>query len=189
MILYAVGVRRWWVVLSSLALLVVMCWSVGTSEVPVPTLASGLGSSQLAYFTPLLVVVSVMYCLERQLHACESTAVLPVRRLDQGAIVVTAVLVHAAGLTAGMDVARNTVLLLALALLVRSVANEAAAAGACLGFLIVNVLLGRVQSPDGLESHSWWAVALYSSSSVAAWLAAVLFFVAVLPLVSVRHSR
>lgn len=180
MIGYAVKVRRWWAVPVALALVMSVCWMAGASEVPVPTLAAGMGSAQLAYFTPVLIIIAVMYCFERRLSDVEATAVPPVRLLDRGAVVLTAVLAHGAGLVVGMDVARNTVLLLALALIARRLANEATAAGAGLGFLIINILLGRVYSPDGIATHSWWAVALYPSGSVSAWLVSVALFVCAL---------
>lgn len=119
------------------------------SEVPVPSLTSGMGSTQLAYFAPALVVIAVMYCLDRQLYEAETTAVLPVRRFDQGAVILTAVLAHAAGLVVGMDIARNATLLLALALLMLRLANEATAAAAGLMFLVINLILGRTYNPDG----------------------------------------
>ncbi|WP_406486664.1 hypothetical protein [Streptomyces sp. NBC_01563] len=123
-----------------------------------------------------------MYCLERQLHEAETTAALPVRRFDQGAIILTAVLAHAAGLMVGMDIARNVTILLGIALLTRRLANEATAAGAGLMFLIINVILGRVIGPDGHSTHSWWAIVLYPSGNMLAWLVAVALFAVALPL-------
>ncbi|MFJ2560644.1 MULTISPECIES: hypothetical protein [unclassified Streptomyces] len=183
---YALVVRRWWAVPAALVLLVAVCWTVGASEVPVPSLAGGMGGAQLAYFTPVLIVVAVMYCLDRHLHEAETTAVLHVHRFDQGAVVLAVVLAHAAGPVVGMDVARNVTLLLALALLTRRIANEATAAAAGLMFLIINLILGRAYNPDGHTTHTWWAVALYPSSSMAAWLAATALFALALPLASSR---
>lgn len=177
---YAIKVRRWWAAPSALVVVMLVCWMAGTSEVPVPTLAGGMGSAQLAYFTPVLVIIAVVYCFERRLGDVEATAVVSVRWLDRGATVFVAVLAQGAGLVVGMDVARNAVLLLALALIVRRLTNEATAAGAALGFLIVNILLGRVYSPDGVASYSWWAVALYPSGSAAAWLFSVALFLCAL---------
>ncbi|MFD7314080.1 MULTISPECIES: hypothetical protein [unclassified Streptomyces] len=179
---YAITVRHWWVVPAALALLVVVCWTVGASEVPVPSLIGGMGSAQLAYFSPVLIVLAVMYCLERQLREAEITAVLSVRRFDQGAIVLTAVLAHAAGVVVGMDVARNVTLLLALGLVTRRLANEATAAAAGLMFLIINLILGRAYNPDGYTTHTWWAVALYPAGSLTAWLVAVALLALALPL-------
>ncbi|MGW2183942.1 hypothetical protein ACWCXX_39420 [Streptomyces sp. NPDC001732] len=185
---YAITVRRWWSAPAALAMLVAVCWTVGASEVPVPSLTSGMGSAQLAYFTPILIVVAVMYCLERQLHEAETTAVLPVLRFDQGAIILTAALAHAAGLVVGMDIARNVTLLLALALLTRRVANEATAAGAGLMLLIINLILGRAYNPDGFATHTWWAIALYPSDSMTAWLVTVVLFALALLLAFSRTS-
>ncbi|MFJ4919828.1 hypothetical protein [Streptomyces sp. NPDC088725] len=173
---YAIAVRRWWAIPAALALLVVVCWTMGASEVPVPSLFSGTGSAQLAYFTPVLIVIAVMYCLERQLREAETTAVLPVHRFDQGAVILTAALAHAAGLVVGMDIARNVTLLLALALLTRRLTNEATAAGAGLMLLVINLILGRAYNPDGYATHTWWAIALYPSDSMTAWLVTVAVF-------------
>ncbi|MFH8474824.1 hypothetical protein [Streptomyces sp. NPDC018000] len=142
-----------------------------------PSLTSGMGSAQLAYFTPVLVAVAVMYCLERRILDVEITAVLPIRRFDQGAVVLTVVLAHLAGLVVGMDIARNVTVLLALGLLTRRLLNEAAAAAAGLMFLVINLILGRAYGPDGHVAHTWWAIALYPSNSMTAWLAAVALFV------------
>ncbi|MFJ2560265.1 MULTISPECIES: hypothetical protein [unclassified Streptomyces] len=100
--------------------------------------------------------------------------------------VVTMVLAHAAGPVVGMDVARNVTLLPALALLTRRSANEATAAAAGLMFLTTNVALGRAYNPDGHTTHTWRAVALYPSSSMAAWLAATALFALALRLASSR---
>ncbi|MFD9605133.1 hypothetical protein ACFVRD_45415 [Streptomyces sp. NPDC057908] len=185
---YAITVRRWWSAPAALALLVAVCWTVGASEVPVPSLFGATGSAQLAYFTPVLIVIAVMYCLDRHLHDVETTAVQPVQRFDQGAIILTAALAHAAGLVVGMDIARNVTLLLALGLLTRRLANEATAAGAGMMFLVINLILGRVYNPDGHKAHAWWAVALYPSNSMTAWLVAVALFALALPLAFSRTS-
>ncbi|MFB6815613.1 hypothetical protein ACFCV8_13835 [Streptomyces sp. NPDC056347] len=185
---YATAVRRWWAGPSALVLLVVVCWSVGASEVPVPSLTGATGSSQLAYFTPVLIVIAVMYCLDRHLGNAEATAVRPIRRFDRSAVVLTAAFAHLAGLVVGMDIARNVTLLLALGLLTRRLANEATAAGVALMFLIINLILGRAYSPDGQRAHTWWAVTLYPSDSVAAWLAAVALFLLSLTLAFPRNA-
>ncbi|NDZ80546.1 hypothetical protein G3I19_18840 [Streptomyces sp. SID10853] len=185
---YAITVRRWWAVPAALAVLVLICSAIGTSTVPVPSLTRGAGGAQLAYFTPVLVVIAVMYCLERQLHEAETTAVLPVRLLDQGAVVLTALLAHGAGLLVGMDIARNVTLLLGIALLVRRMANEATAAGAGLMFLILNIILGRAIGPNGHSTHAWWAIVLYPSGNMPAWLLAVALFALALPLAFSRTS-
>ncbi|MFJ8002466.1 hypothetical protein ACIQ7D_36080 [Streptomyces sp. NPDC096310] len=185
---YAITVRRWWAVPAALALLIVVCWTVGASEVPVPSLTSGMGSAQLAYFTPVLIVIAVVYCLDRQLREAETTAVLPVGRFDQGAIIFAVLLTHVAGTMVGMDIARNVTLLLALALVTRRLANEATAAASGLMLLIINLILGRAYNPDGYATHTWWAVALYPSGSVAAWLVAIALFALALPLTFSRTS-
>lgn len=178
---YAIAVRRWWTVPLAYVLLVAVGGSLGDGMVPVPTLTGGMAAARVTYFTPVLVVIAVMYCLERRLSSAESTAVVPVRRLDQAAVVLTAVLAHAAGLLVGMDVARNTTLLLALGLLAWRLSNEATASAVGLLFLIANVMLGRGHDATGHTAHAWWALALYPGRSVGAWLvAAGLFAVALL---------
>ncbi|MDQ1009467.1 hypothetical protein QFZ82_003952 [Streptomyces sp. V4I23] len=185
--LYAVTVRRWWAVPLALALLVLVCWTVGATEVPVPSLVGGLTGVRLAYFTPILAVVAVMYCLERRLREAESTAVVPVRRFESGAVLLTVVLAQAAGLVVGMDVARNITLLLALALLTRRLTNEATAAAAGLMFLIANLILGRAYQPDGHATHTWWAIALYPAGSMAAWLVTLALFALALAVSEARQ--
>ncbi|MER5853776.1 hypothetical protein ABT126_44655 [Streptomyces sp. NPDC002012] len=160
----------------------------GGERGPCPKPVWATGSAQLAYFTPVLIVIAVMYCLDRHLHDVETTAVQPVQRFDQGAIILTAALAHAAGLVVGMDIARNVTLLLALGLLTRRLANEATAAGAGMMFLVINLILGRVYNPDGHKAHAWWAVALYPSNSMTAWLVAVALFALALPLAFSRTS-
>ncbi|MFB7836473.1 hypothetical protein [Streptomyces sp. NPDC056056] len=162
---------------------------MGASEVPVPTLVSGMIGARLVYFTPLLIVVAVMYCLERRAREPECTAVVPIRRYDAGALVLTVVLAHTAGLLVGMDMARNTTLLVALALLVRRLANEATAVAAGLLFLLFNLILGRTLQPEGHSSHTWWAVALYPAGSVTAWLVTAVLFALALPLAEGRRAR
>ncbi|MER5964831.1 hypothetical protein [Streptomyces sp. NPDC002057] len=184
---YAIAVRRWWTVPLAAVALVLVCGSVGTSEIPVPSLVGGMSGARLAYFTPVLIVVVVLYCLERRLHAAESTAVAPIGRYDRGALVLTVVLAHAAGLMVGMDVARNVTFLLALALLVRRLANEATAATAGLLFLILNLILGRTYQPGGHSSHTWWALALYPAGSMAAWMVTGVLFAFALTLSEKRH--
>ncbi|MFE6100824.1 hypothetical protein ACFVQ4_12760 [Streptomyces laurentii] len=176
---YALAVRRWWTVLLAYVLLVAVGGTMGDGVLPVPTLTGGMAGARVAYFTPVLVVIAVMYCLDRRLPSAESTAVVPVRRLDQAAVFLTAVLAPGAGLLVGMDVARNTILLLSLGLVAWRLSNEATASAVGLLFLIANVMLGRVHDGMGHASHTWWALALYPGRSVGAWLvAAVLFAVA-----------
>ncbi|MFI0990531.1 hypothetical protein [Streptomyces exfoliatus] len=186
---YIIAVRRWWVIPIALAVLVLMCGSVGTSEIPVPSLVGGMVGARLAYFTPVLIVVAVMYCLERQLREAESTAVAHVRLYDNGALILTVVLTHAAGLVVGMDVARNVTLLLAIALLTRRLANEATAAASGLLLLIFNLILGRAYQPGGHPSHVWWALPLYPAESLAAWLVAVVLFAFALKLSGAGRSN
>ncbi|MGW2019052.1 hypothetical protein [Streptomyces sp. NPDC001927] len=146
-----------------------------------------MGSAQLAYFTPVLVVVAVMYCLDRNLDRTETTAVRPISTLDRGIVTGTAVLAHLTGLLVGMDIARNTVLLLAIALLVRRLINEAAATAAGLMFLVLNLVAGRAYNPDGFVGHTWWAVTLYPDHSLGAWLTAAIVFALALPLALPRR--
>lgn len=180
--LYTVKVRQWLTVLAALGLLIAVCLLAGKSEVPVPSINSGMGGAQLAFFTPVLVVIAVMYCLDRRLGRTETTAVRSVTALDRGAVAATAVLAHLAGLLVGMDIARNTVLLLAAALLIRRLANEAVATAAGLMLLILHLVAGRAYTPDGLVGHTRWAIALYPAGSTSAWLTAITAFALALPL-------
>jgi hypothetical protein len=179
---YTIAVRRWWVVPGALIALVVVCGTAGTSTVPVPSLTGSVGGAQLTYFTPVLVIVAVMYCMERRLHQAESTAVVPLPLLDRAALVLTVVLAHAAGLVVGMDVARNIMLLLALAIATRRLANEATAAAAGLLLLILNLILGRAYDGAGHAAHTWWALTLYPADSGGAWLFTALLFALALKL-------
>ncbi|WP_351226836.1 hypothetical protein [Streptomyces sp. NPDC002133] len=106
----------------------------------------------------------------------------PIGTLDQGTVAVTAGLAHLAGLLVGLDIARNTVLILAVALLVRRVINEAAATVVGLMVLILNLVAGRAYTPDGFVGHTWWAIALYPADSISAWLVTMLVFALALPL-------
>ncbi|MFE7429995.1 hypothetical protein [Streptomyces sp. NPDC057545] len=187
--LYTITVRRWWAVLVAISALVVVCWSLGTTEVPVPSLIGGMTGARLAYFTPLFVVVATLYCLERRLNHVESAAVVKIARLDLGAVLLVVVLTHAAGLIVGMDIARNVTLLLSLALLVRWFTNEAAAATAGLMCLIASLMLGRTYQPSGEAGHAWWALPLYPADSFVAWLAATASLVVVTGLGLARRSR
>ncbi|MFE6783880.1 hypothetical protein ACFVFF_16640 [Streptomyces sp. NPDC057680] len=176
---YAITVRRWWTVPLAIFVLVLVSGTVGTSEVPIPSLTGGMASAHVAYFTPVVIVIAVMYSLERRLPSAESTAVVPVHRFDQGAMILATVLAHGAGLVVGLDVARNITLLLAIALITWRLSNEATAAAAGLLFLILNLMLGRAYDASGHASHTWWALALYPARSMGAWLvAAALFAVA-----------
>ncbi|MGW2842614.1 hypothetical protein ACWCWD_33100 [Streptomyces sp. NPDC001493] len=166
---HTLAVRQWWVLPVALALLVLVCKTAGTVEVPVPSLTDGLNGAPLAHFTPLLAVIAVMYCLERRLAEPEITAVVPVRLLDQAAVLLTGALALAAGASAGMTTARNVLVLLALALLARRAANEAAGTAVALLYLVVDLALGRTRTPDGLDAHTWWALTLYPASSPGAW--------------------
>ncbi|MEV7858364.1 hypothetical protein AB0O86_05855 [Streptomyces hirsutus] len=182
MTLYATKVRQWLAAPAALGLLVAVCLLAGKSEVPVPSITSGMGNAQLAFFTPVLAIVAVMYCLDRRLGQAETTAVQPVSTLDRGMVTATAALAHLAGLLVGMDIARNTVLLLAVALLIRRLINEAAATAAGLMLLVLNLVAGRAYDPDGLVSHTWWAIALYPADNFSAWLATAAAFALALPL-------
>lgn len=182
MTLYATKVRQWLAAPAALGLLIAVCLLAGESEVPVPSVTSGMGSAQLSFFTPVLVVIAVMYCLDRGLCEAETTAVQPVSTLDRGMATATAVLAHLAGLLVGMDIARNTVLLLAVALLIRRLINEAAATAAGFMLLVLNLVAGRTYNPDGFVGHTWWAIALYPAHDFSAWLTTAAAFALALPL-------
>ncbi|WP_285544062.1 hypothetical protein [Streptomyces lavendulae] len=173
--LYAMSVRRWWVLVPAVLALMLVTWLIGASPVPVPSMLGGGGLAQIKHFVPVIVSVAAMYCLDRRMMEAELTAVVPVRSLDRAAVSAGAVLLLATTPAIGLDVARNTLLILALALVVRRVANEATAVAAGLLYIIANVMLGQPPDPLGHRLGSWWALPLYPARSTAA-----LVFVAVL---------
>ncbi|MFJ8619003.1 hypothetical protein ACIRD4_24545 [Streptomyces clavifer] len=187
--LYAITVRRWWAVLLAIIALIAVCWSLGATEVPVPSLIGGMTGARLAYFTPLFVVVATLYCLERRLPHVENAAVVGITRLDLSVVLLVVLGAHAAGLIVGMDIARNITLLLSLALLIRRLTNEAAAATAGLMCLIASLMLGRTYQPGGEAGYAWWALPLYPADSIAAWLAATAFLTVVTGLGLAGRSR
>ncbi|MEU5971878.1 hypothetical protein [Streptomyces globisporus] len=174
--LYFSVVRRWWTVPLALLLLAVICWVVGGTEIPVPAFLGGMVSTRVQYFTPLLVIGAVLYCLERRLDAPERTAVVRVDRWDLGAVTAAVTLSHLLGFVLGMDIPRNLMLLLAVALVVRRVSNEAAAGALCLLLLLISASLGRAFNPSGKPAAEWWALTLYPSESLPAWTAALALF-------------
>ncbi|MYY13199.1 hypothetical protein GT204_31025 [Streptomyces sp. SID4919] len=174
--IYFSVVRRWWVAPAALSLTVLVCWTTGGTELPVPSFLGGTGGAKLRYFAPLLVVMAVLYCLDRRLGEVESTAVAPVSLRDHATVTGVVVLAHAAGPWVGMDVPRNVMLLLAVALTARRFMNTAAAGSVCLGALAVTVVMGRGQGPSGQVVLQEWALVIHPSDSGAAWVAAVILF-------------
>lgn len=178
--LYALPVRRWWVLVPAVLVLILTTWLIGASSVPVPSLLGGGGMAQIKHFVPVIMSVAVMYCLDRRLLEAELTAVVPVRRLDRVAASAGAVLLLAATPAVGLDVARNTLLILALALVVRRIANEATAVAAGLLYIIGNVMLGQPPDPLGYRIGSWWALPLYPAGNIPALVIVVVLFAAAL---------
>ncbi|GAA2771266.1 hypothetical protein GCM10010493_81010 [Streptomyces lavendulae subsp. grasserius] len=177
--LYAMSVRRWWVLVPAVLALMMLTWLIGASPVPVPSMLGGGGLAQIKHFVPVIVSVAVMYCLDRRMTEAELTAVVPVGSLDRAAVSAGAVLILATTPAVGLDVARNTLLILALALVVRRLANEATAVAAGLLYIIANVMLGQPPDPLGHRLGSWWALPLYPAGSIPALVVvAVLFAVA-----------
>ncbi|WP_030732906.1 hypothetical protein [Streptomyces sp. NRRL S-237] len=176
--LYALSVRRWWVMIPAVLALILTTWLIGASPVPVPSLLGGGGMAQIKHFVPVIMSVAIMYCLDRRLLEAELTAVVPVRRLDRAATAAGAVLLLAATPAVGLDVARNTLLILALALVVRRIANEATAVAAGLLYIIANVMLGQPPDPLGYRIGSWWALPLYPAGSIPALGIVVVLFAA-----------
>ncbi|MDQ0986001.1 hypothetical protein [Streptomyces sp. V2I9] len=174
--LYFSVVRRWWTVSLALLLLAVICWILGGTEIPVPAFLGGMVSTRVQYFTPLIVIGTVLYCLERRLDAPERTAVVRVDRWDLVAITAAVTVSHLLGFILGMDIPRNLMLLIAVALVVRRVSNEAAAGGICLLLLLISASLGRAFHPSGKPAAEWWALTLYPSGSMPAWIAALVLF-------------
>ncbi|MEV7544924.1 hypothetical protein [Streptomyces sp. NPDC089915] len=174
--LYVMSVRRWWALVPAVLALTVVTWLIGASPVPVPSMLGGGGLAQIKHFVPMIVSVAAMYCLDRRMTEAELTAVVPVRSLDRAAVSAGAVLLLATTPAIGLDVARNTLLILALALVVRRIANEATAVAAGLLYIIGNVMLGQPPDSLGHRLGSWWALPLYPArSTVALVIVAVLF--------------
>ncbi|MFE2927708.1 hypothetical protein [Streptomyces goshikiensis] len=176
--LYVLSVRRWWVMVPAVLALILSTWLIGASTVPVPSLLGGGGMAQVKHFVPVIMSVAVMYCLDRRLQEAELTAVVPVRRLDRAAASAGAVLLLAATPVVGLDVARNTLLILALALVVRRIANEATAVAAGLLYIIANVMLGQPPDPLGHRIGSWWALPLYPADNMPVLVIVVVLFAA-----------
>ncbi|MGW7104005.1 hypothetical protein [Streptomyces sp. NPDC054838] len=180
MTLYLTAARRWWTVPVAAGLLVLGCWAVGGTELPLPSFMGGMTATRVRYFTPLLVVTAVLYCLERRLTAAERTAVVPVSRLDRAALLSTVALVHLLSPVAGLDTARNVMLLLGVVLVLRRFANEAAAGGGCLALLVATAVLGHAPQPTGAPTAQWWALPLHPSASLPAWAASAALLTAAL---------
>ncbi|MEU8707962.1 hypothetical protein [Streptomyces sp. NPDC048565] len=174
--LYFSVVRRWWTVPVALVLLTLVCWTLGGTEVPVPGFLGGMVSMRIEYFTPILVIGAVLYCFDRCLGAPEATAVVHVLRWDLTVVTTAVALCHLLGLVVGMDIPRNLMVLLAVALIVRRLTNEAAAGAACLLLLLVSASLGRANQPSGQPVGRWWALTLYPPESLSAWTAALVLF-------------
>ncbi|MEV7233431.1 hypothetical protein AB0N06_05430 [Streptomyces sp. NPDC051020] len=162
-----------------------MCLKVGSAEVPLPTILGGIGGVPVRYFAPLLLVIAVMYCFERRLTAVERTAVARIMLWDRLAITTLVIALHLLGPLVGMEVARNTMLLLAIALVVQALSNEAAAGAVCLMLLLGVANTGRSYDPSGLVSARWWALPLQPSDSVTAWSVALILYAASLSLPAV----
>ncbi|MFF4648122.1 hypothetical protein [Streptomyces sp. NPDC001389] len=160
--------------------LTMVTWLIGASPVPVPSMLGGGGLAQIKHFVPIIVSVAAMYCLDRRMTEAELTAVVPVRSLDRAAVSAGAVLLFATTPAIGLDVARNTLLILALALVVRRIANEATAVAAGLLYIIANVMLGQPPDSLGHRLGSWWALPLYPARSIAALVFVALLFVGAL---------
>ncbi|MFF9350271.1 hypothetical protein [Streptomyces sp. NPDC014734] len=180
--IYLTPVRRWWVALAALALLCVVCLKAGGAEVPLPTILSGVGGVPVRYFAPLLLVIAVMYCSERRLTAVERTAVTPIMLWDRLVLTTLVIALHLLSPLIGLEVARNTMLLLAVALVVQALSNEAAAGAVCLMLLLGVANTGRGYDPNGLVSARWWALPLQPSESVMAWSVALVLYAASLSL-------
>uniref|UniRef100_A0AAU3H4P5 Uncharacterized protein n=1 Tax=Streptomyces sp. NBC_01401 TaxID=2903854 RepID=A0AAU3H4P5_9ACTN len=174
--LYFSVVRRWWTVAAALVLLTLICWTLGGTDIPVPSFLGGMVSMRIEYFTPILVIGAVLYCIDRRLSAPEATAVVHVLRWDLTVVTATVAVCHLLGPVVGMDIPRNLMVLLAVALTVRRLSNEAAAGAACLLLLLVSASLGRAYQPSGQPVGRWWALTLYPPESLSAWAAAVVLF-------------
>lgn len=171
---YATTVRRWWAVPPALLALVLVCRTAGALELPVPSLSGGTTGARLDHLAPLIVVAAVMYCLDRGIPEAEATAVAPVRTLDAAALLLTGALTHPAAPLVGLAVPRNTLLLLAVAVLAHRLTHATGATFTALGALFLTLLIADPGDPY------WWALPLHPSDSLPAWLASVALFGAAL---------
>ncbi|GAA3753240.1 hypothetical protein [Streptomyces tremellae] len=188
--LYMATVRRWWVVPVAIVLLILACQGADETAVPLPDLGGHFSGIATRYFTPLLVVLPMLYCLERRLVAAEVTAAVPVSRWDGFVIVASAALGAVAGLLVGFDITRNLMLLLAVALMARRFGNEAAAGGICLLIMLVTASFGRAYGTVGHAVPRWWAVPLYPAASLVSWVVTLALFALGLRLCTdPRHRR
>lgn len=176
------AVRKWWIAAAAIILMALVCQLSGRSRIELPAL-NGSGVTPLAYFTPLLVSSAVLHCLNRRADHIERTAVVAVAAIDAASVASVFTLCLAAGFVTGFDTARNVLLLTCIGLLIAQVGNSASGITAGVMLLIASVVAGR--GPAG--SHAWWAVVLYSSSSIPAWSLTALLL-AVVGIRSVRAS-
>ncbi|MEV3870026.1 hypothetical protein [Streptomyces sp. NPDC049906] len=174
--IYFSVVRRWWIAPAALTLTLLVCWTSGGTELPVPSVLGTSGGVRLRYFAPLLVVMAVLFCLDRRLGEVEDTAVAPVVLRDHATVTGLVVLAHAVGPWVGMDVPRNVMLLLAVALAARRFVNTAAAGAVCLVVLAVTLTTGRAQGATGHVVAREWALVIQPAGNTGAWVASAVLF-------------
>ncbi|MBU7600741.1 hypothetical protein JGS22_024715 [Streptomyces sp. P38-E01] len=163
-------VRRPWVVLAALVAYVALLLFVRDDVVNVPSITMrGSAGIKLMNFLPMIPLLGLLYCLERRLGHAEATAVRPVVAADRALVVATggaAVMVGlvfnwAYGMDNAVAAARNVILLVGLALLVRAWYGAHAAAAASVGALFLTVVTG-LQAP---QKPYPWAVLLEPAST------------------------
>ncbi|MFB0628346.1 hypothetical protein [Streptomyces sp. AB3(2024)] len=174
--LYALTVRRWWLMPPAVLLAAVLCVIAGRSVVPLPQLVIGAGAGKLSYFLPVVITAAMIYCMDRRLSQVELTAVTPVHIWDRLSLLATAILTLACSPFTGFDVARNIIFVMALTLAVRRLTNESTAIA--VGFLYITtcLMLGRQFDPQGHFQGSWWALPLYPTQDIPAAVATAVAF-------------
>ncbi|MCL8016717.1 hypothetical protein [Streptomyces sp. AS02] len=173
----------WWmkarrthsVVLSGLALSLLLSVTIGSEEVELPSLVSGMQQAVLTMFVPIPLVAALMVSLESRLPGIEASSVRRVGGWD--ALLVSAtvgfwfVLAAVSGSGVVAASARNAAFLAGLMLLARPWAGEAAVM-VPVAWTMVVVAFNRRPAPD---PEPWTILPEPASAPHAALAAAVLF--------------
>jgi hypothetical protein len=189
-----VRVRRWWLLPVALVVWIGLLLLVReqVAKLPAITLA-GSPQIKLMNFVPLVICVSVAYCLGRRLLDAEVTGVRPVVTADRlmvgatgAAVVVLGYLLgEALDMPSAAAAGRNTVLLLGVTLLVRAWFGAALGAAGATLWLMANVLAG-LQTPG--HPYPWATLLMHSTQPFAAAVAALAFAAGLGPVWSSGHE-
>lgn len=186
-----VAVRRPWIVLLGVVLYVLALVVVREGVVHAPSITVlGTAPMKLMNFVPLIVCLALVLCLDRRLGPAELTGVRRVDLADRALVVGAVAALLSVGLVlhtqlsmpSATAAARNSMLLIGLALLVRARFGGTVAVSAATGWLFVN-LVGGLRGP---QDPYPWAVLLEGWNHP--WAAAVCVVIFVLGLVSLRSE-